>query len=274
MIYGFDTSDETAATAALLVYVVWRSRDKARFKITPDVWGQVERFVKDSAKRATRIPEFIEAVKSARRLNAPTLHPRHMEVGLSGEIPLAVVYDESGKLSHAVQFSRDRDTGLREFGTQVLERADHAADIRAVAMTRARLDDAVPDRWHRLHGDSDLVFVGLRRDESRARQITLNRLGVIHKPATGITRAAPLAGLRTIDVAAIVVSRGLPVLSLYERDGFGARSSTRVPRASHSIRETMLAELRESDPPAYASLCQLYPEIAGRAPEEIGEGAA
>lgn len=148
------------------------------------------------------------------------------------------------------------------------------ADIRAVAMTRARLDDAVPDRWHRLHGDSDLVFVGLRRDESRARQITLNRLGVIHKPATGITRAAPLAGLRTIDVAAIVVSRGLPVLSLYERDGFGARSSTRVPRASHSIRETMLAELRESDPPAYASLCQLYPEIAGRAPEEIGEGAA
>lgn len=58
----------------------------------------------------------------------------------------------------------------------------------------------------------------------------------------------------------LVKARGL-------RDGFGARSSTRVPRATHSIRETMLAELRESDPAAFASLCQLYPEIAGRGTE-------
>lgn len=126
MIYGFDCADQDAATAALLVYVVWRSRDKARFKITPDVWGQVERFVKDSAKRATTLPEFIEALKSARRVNAPSLHPRHMEVGLAGEVPLVAVTDAAGKLAYAIQFSSDdRDTGRREFAIKVLERADH-----------------------------------------------------------------------------------------------------------------------------------------------------
>lgn len=32
MIYNFDTSDENAATAAFLVYAVYRSRDTKRFK--------------------------------------------------------------------------------------------------------------------------------------------------------------------------------------------------------------------------------------------------
>lgn len=63
MIYGFDTSDEHAATAALLVYAVYRSRDKARYKASPDMWEQIERFVKDSAKRAKTLPQFIESLK-------------------------------------------------------------------------------------------------------------------------------------------------------------------------------------------------------------------
>ena len=36
MIYGFDTEDEANATAALLVYATWRSRDTARYRVTPD----------------------------------------------------------------------------------------------------------------------------------------------------------------------------------------------------------------------------------------------
>ena len=45
MRYHFDTDDESAAVAALLLYATWRSRDPARLKITPDVWDQVTRFV-------------------------------------------------------------------------------------------------------------------------------------------------------------------------------------------------------------------------------------
>lgn len=81
-VYGFETDDRDEATAALLVYAVWRSRDTRRFKITPDVWSQVERFVKASAKRSTTIPRFLETLKP--RLMCGTLHPRAMAVGLAG----------------------------------------------------------------------------------------------------------------------------------------------------------------------------------------------
>ena len=46
MFYGFDTSSEEAAIGALLVYGIYRSRDMKRFKITPDMWGVIERVVK------------------------------------------------------------------------------------------------------------------------------------------------------------------------------------------------------------------------------------
>ena len=52
MIYGFDTQDKEAATAALIVYAIYRSRDIKRFKVSTQMWGQIERFVKSSAKRA------------------------------------------------------------------------------------------------------------------------------------------------------------------------------------------------------------------------------
>ena len=129
MIYGFDTSDQHAATAALVLYVVYRSRDRGRFKVTPDMWGQIERFVKDSAKRAATIPEMIEALKSPRPLYAGALQPRHMEVGLAGEIPLVVVRNQDGTLSHAIQFAADRASGQREFAVRVIEQADARAVI-------------------------------------------------------------------------------------------------------------------------------------------------
>ena len=40
MIYNFDTDDNNYAVAALLVYAIWRSRDKSKFKVTTEVWGR------------------------------------------------------------------------------------------------------------------------------------------------------------------------------------------------------------------------------------------
>lgn len=149
MIYGFETDDEHTAIAALIVYVVWRSRDRARFKITPDVWGQVERFTKDAAKRAKTIPDFVEALKKPGRLYAPTLHPRYMEVGAKGEVPLTIIRNPDGSLREAIQFASDREIGLREFGTRVIERADAAAVIRAAYKTTAYVILLVRDRLER-----------------------------------------------------------------------------------------------------------------------------
>lgn len=75
MIHGFDTEDEAAAAGALLVYAAWRSRDRRRFKVTPDVWAQVERFVKSAAKRAPTLPAFLDRLLP--RLLAGTINPAY-----------------------------------------------------------------------------------------------------------------------------------------------------------------------------------------------------
>ncbi len=115
--YGFDSDDPVAATAALLVYAVWRSRNRKRLKITPDIWSQVERFVKASAKRATNLPRFIEALKP--RLCCESLHPTAMSVGLSGTISLLRAGGEAD-----IYLSPDWQ---RQFLTRALDGVDQRA---------------------------------------------------------------------------------------------------------------------------------------------------
>ena len=50
MIYNFDTHQDSAAIAALCVYAIYRSRDKRKFKVSPEMWGQIDRFSKSSAE--------------------------------------------------------------------------------------------------------------------------------------------------------------------------------------------------------------------------------
>lgn len=145
MIFGFQTDDEHAATAALAVYVIYRSRDRTRFKVTPDMWGRIETFVKDAAKRAQTVPDFIEALKRPGRMNAPTMHPRYLAVGLGGATPL--IHLQGGALA---QFAPDPDA--REFGLQVFETADHRRvreeayrrPSRVIALVRDRLEREKP----------------------------------------------------------------------------------------------------------------------------------
>lgn len=117
-IYGFDTHDRDCATAALLVYAVWRSRDRARFRVTPDVWSQIERFAKASAKRARAIDDFIEAFKP--KLACGTIHPRAMAVGIAGA---PIVKFEGGAFAELAS----EQPAQREFLTGVLADADDRA---------------------------------------------------------------------------------------------------------------------------------------------------
>ena len=147
MIYGFDTTDGVAATAALLVYAIYRSRDQTRFRASPDMWTQIERFTKDSAKRSRNIPQFIEAMKP--RLCCGSINPKWMQIGEKGEAPLRLVTDAEGRLSYALQLARDE---RREFLTGLIERADARAVLKQiyeetsyiVLLVRARLEDEKP----------------------------------------------------------------------------------------------------------------------------------
>lgn len=116
MIFNFDTTEDDSAVAALIVYAIYRSRDKRRFKTSPEMWGQIERFVKASAKRTTNIQRFIDALMP--RMSCPSINPKWMDVGINGRLT-----------QFGNEFMAFPNAEQREFLTSVLNAADHDAVI-------------------------------------------------------------------------------------------------------------------------------------------------
>ena len=73
MLLGFQTENELKAKAAMLVYVIYRSRDMKKGPQGLDMWAQIERFAKASAKRADGIDDFVDAFK--RKMACGTINP-------------------------------------------------------------------------------------------------------------------------------------------------------------------------------------------------------
>ena len=146
MYYGFETQDENAALGALVVYGIYRSRDVKRFKVTPDMWGVIERAVKSTAKRAIDLHEFIEKLKP--RLSCSTLKPKWMETDEEALLsPVAMAINrETGEII------QKQDKGRRQFWVEILEQIDHQAvlDILykktswVIALVRDRLERERP----------------------------------------------------------------------------------------------------------------------------------
>lgn len=142
MVHGFDTADEPAGTAALLLYAAWRSRDPRRLKITPDIWSQVERFTKSAAKRATTLADFLERLMP--RLGCDSLAPRWLSTDL-GPLESAAVDPQTGEI---VMLTGDR----REFLTRVFSETDphpvldclYRQTVLIVLLVRDRLEREKP----------------------------------------------------------------------------------------------------------------------------------
>lgn len=115
MYYNFDTDDHTAATAALLVYAVYRSRDSKRFKVTPDMWGMIERATVSASKRAPDLADFIQKLKP--KLHCPTIHPRWAKTVPDGVVSMKMMPDGT--------IAQVEDKGRRQFLTDVLQEVDH-----------------------------------------------------------------------------------------------------------------------------------------------------
>lgn len=115
MYYNFDTDDPTGATAALLVYAIYRSRDVKRFKITPDMWGMIERAVRSASKRALDLGDFIQKLKP--KLHCATIQPRWANTIPEGIVSMKQMPDGS--------YAQVVDQGRRQFLTDVLAESDH-----------------------------------------------------------------------------------------------------------------------------------------------------
>jgi hypothetical protein len=138
MIFNFETKQSHAALAALVVYSVYRSRDMKRFKVSPEMWGQIERFVKSSAKRAKTLPEFID--KLMPRLACASISQKWMKIGMAnGMVALA-----DGSF---MQFPVSDDS--REFLTQILESVDSKAAVKSLYTETTFIILLVRDRIER-----------------------------------------------------------------------------------------------------------------------------
>ncbi len=154
MYYGFDTSDENAAIGALLVYGIYRSRDIKRFKVSPDMWGMIERAVKSSAKRAQDLNDFIEKLKP--KLHCSTLNPKWMRT--DQDIISMKIDRATGEIMHV------QDQGRREFWTVILEQADHETVLERLYKRTSLIIALVRERLER---ERPLEARGLIREEDQ-----------------------------------------------------------------------------------------------------------
>jgi 3'-phosphoadenosine 5'-phosphosulfate sulfotransferase (PAPS reductase)/FAD synthetase len=105
--------------------------------------------------------------------------------------------------------------------------------------------------------DNDAFFVGIRREESVARRITLSKFGKFYRMKDGKVRIAPLSIWSVDDIAAYLVSRELPILRAYQREGFEARTTTSIPS---KFPHEAISRLKDADVSAYNKLVSTFPD--------------
>lgn len=150
MYYNFQTGEREKAVAALLVYAVYRSRDKSKFKVTPDMWGIIERSVKSVAKRAVDLEEFLERLKP--KLKCSSIIPKWAKT-----IPDDVVTMK--KLEDGT-FVEVQDLGKREFLVDVLAEVDHRKVLDVLYEKAALVVLLVRDRIER-----EKEYINIEEDE-------------------------------------------------------------------------------------------------------------
>ena len=141
MIYNFDTSSRESAVGAFLVYVVYRSRDHKRFKISPEMWSTIERAVKSVSKRAEDLGEFIEKLKP--KLACSSIKPKWAKTVPDGMVMM--MKGEDGVLFEIGHEGIEK----RQFLTDVLETADDRAVLDVLYKKAAYVVLLVRDRLER-----------------------------------------------------------------------------------------------------------------------------
>lgn len=139
MVFGFDTEDRNAATAALILYAIYRSRNPRRIKVTPDFWGIIERATRSTAKRAANIPLWIDRLKP--KLGCETISPRWATTG-EGSLVTMLADPATGELR---QVSQEK----REFLTGIIAEADDRAVLELAYKQTAYIVLLVRDRLER-----------------------------------------------------------------------------------------------------------------------------
>lgn len=150
---------------------------------------------------------------------------------------------------------------IREHAREL--RADEDMHARTAALSKAAFYSVVEEAT----APHDLVFLGLRADESRGRAMNRAKRGTLYPQATGKIVCQPIADWAGLDVYAYLFSRGIDVLPVYRCIGlmhadepWRVRKSWWIPGAA--TRHGGIVWLRRYWPSLYAELCRMLPDAA------------
>lgn len=119
MLLGFQTKDEVRAKAAMIIYVIYKSRDPQKGPSGLDMWGQIERFAKATAKRSEGIGEFTNDFK--RKMACSTINPYWMKNNFLAAN--AIMLNGNAEI---ISFENE---DLRSFGLEIFENEEKGKEI-------------------------------------------------------------------------------------------------------------------------------------------------
>lgn len=112
----------------------------------------------------------------------------------------------------------------------------------------------------------DGVFMGLRSQESRGRQISLACCQTECLPRNmyrysnrNFFRMCPLKNWKTEDIGAYIVENNIPTLKWYKVNGFDSRTTARL--TGDSIRQNTLSYIKMQNPAGFRKLVERFPEL-------------
>lgn len=79
MYYNFDTDDLTRAKAALLLYAMYRSRDKQSSLNGVDTWTRFTAYIQGACLKSSTTAEFVQAFCKKARVSS--IKPRYLDTG-------------------------------------------------------------------------------------------------------------------------------------------------------------------------------------------------
>lgn len=148
---------------------------------------------------------------------------------------------------------------------------EHAPELRADEDMHSRSAELSKAAFYSLVEEAtathDLVFLGLRAEESRGRAMNRATRGTMYRKQNGQVVCQPLADWRGLDVYAYLFARGIDVLPVYRCIGlmhadepWRVRKSWWIPGAA--TRHGGIVWLRRYWPSLYADLCRMLPDAS------------
>lgn len=192
----------------------------------------------------------------------------HMVLSADSSVPLRFLSSGETRLMH------DVDGVIRWFRSRM------GADVEEINIDRVFSEEWAGSSWgeqkragrgdlDRLNTGADLVFMGLRIEESqrRARSLRMHRdrsipgyaYRYVSGDRVGLWRACPLARWGLDDVRAYLAEHSIPVLHWYHAHGLSGRTTARL--TGDAVRTHVLQYMARSNPDGYHALTRRFPEL-------------